>query len=238
MRGHGSSGVAGAPRQDADFHRAAADGMAADSREIRQVNPLRDGRSSMRLLKILGMAALCTGLLSASVANAQRLEGGFGLIDQNDPNGNFATFVVVGTTAYLQGAVEGTGTAGDEVLLGYFTDTPTHLSANAKQARIRQSDFAGLGVLIDSATPARDLDWSVHPQKCRIDGKVQAEKGNGDVTVKCSADDLFEDVTADQLASIQAAFLDTKQVKIKVKSGSSKGSITIKLKGTADEIKP
>jgi hypothetical protein len=188
----------------------------------------------MRVLNFALAAALCGGVfLFAGNASAQRLDSTWFLEDDSDPNDNFAEIVIDGTTFFVEGQVDGVGTAGDIVQISYFTDEPTNVNADDKQGRVRQSKFSELNFVILSDEPTRDLDLIVSPEKCAVDGKVQAVKEKGQVTVSCSASNIYSELTADQEASITAAFLENNRVKFKVNNDGSKGSLSIKLKGAA-----
>jgi tRNA threonylcarbamoyladenosine modification (KEOPS) complex Pcc1 subunit len=140
-----------------------------------------------------------------------------------------------GTEFFVEGEAGGTGTDGDFVEIRYFTGRPTNVNADDQQGRVRQSEFSTLEFAIDSEVPERDLDLSIVPEKCSVDGKINDPKAKGSVTVSCSGDDIFAEISASQLASLQAAFSSTRNVKIKVKSDGSKGSLRITLKGSAGE---
>jgi hypothetical protein len=179
--------------------------------------------------------ALPLFLLAAGTAGAQRLDGTFFIIGDDETTEFGASLVLLGTTASVEGEVVGTGTDGDFVEIGVFTDLPTSMNADDKQARVRQSRFSTISIFIDSDDPTRDLELTLNPDKCSIDGKVNAPKAKGSVTVSCSGEDIYSDISATQEASIQAAFANTKVVKIKINSDGSKGSIQIKLTGPAGE---
>jgi hypothetical protein len=176
--------------------------------------------------------ALCAGVtLFAGAANAQRLDDSFELLDENDPNRNQAGLVVVGTTYFISGFVEGTGTDGDFVLIGYATDLPTKAKADDRKVEVAQSRASSLIFVIESDVPERNLELDVNPDKCKIDGGLNVNSEKGAVVVNCTAENIFSEISASQEESIAAAFQDNPRVKVKVKSDGSKGSIAIKLKG-------
>jgi hypothetical protein len=185
----------------------------------------------MRALQL----ALAAFLLAASTAGAQRLDGTFAIVDDSEPSEDFAYVVLVGTDFYVDGLVQGVGTDGDAVEIGYITETPTRVDVDDAQGRVRQHRFSTLAIEIESEVLERNVDLSISPEKCSIDGKVNVPKAKGSVTVSCSGDDIFAELSANQLASIQAAFANSTNVKIKVNSDGSKGSLRITLKGVADE---
>jgi len=183
----------------------------------------------------IGIATTCTLALAlaapAGTALAQRIDGSFFFEDETTPSLAGAAIVIDGTDFAIDGSVRGVGTADDEVQIIYIAALPTKANADDKQGRVRQSGFSTLAFIIDSEAPERDLDLVISPEKCSVDGKVNVVKDEGKVTVACSASDLFAGMTPDQIASIQAAFLDNPKVKIKVDSDGSKGSVKISSKG-------
>jgi hypothetical protein len=186
----------------------------------------------MRVLRIATRCALAFAFAtSAGTAHAQRIDDLFFFEDETDPELAGAAIRIEGTDFAVEGSVRGIGTAGDEVQIIYVAAQPTKANADDEQGRVRQSGFSTLVFFIDSDVPERDLDLVISPEKCSIDGKVNVAKDQGKVTVDCSASDLFAGMTADQIASIQAAFLDNPKVKIKVNSDGAKGSLKISSKG-------
>jgi hypothetical protein len=195
----------------------------------------------MRLVRTVLAASLCAGLaLTAGNARAgapvnDRIDGDF-IVDDDVNGANEAVVEIDGTTFSVSGSVFGVGTAGDDVEIQFFTPQPSNASANDKKGNVKQNKFSQITFLIESDVAARDLDLTVTPEKCAVNGNVNVNAGNGNVTAKCSGDNLYQAISADQLASIQAAFLDQQRVKIKVNGNdAAKGSVSIQIKGEASE---
>ena len=189
----------------------------------------------MRLVRRAVASSLGVGLaLSAGVALAgappdSRIDGDFVVQDSQYP-GDVAVVEIDGTIHDVSGFISGSGTDGDVVVVRFFTPAPNDLHANDKKGSVGQSKYSQL--LFSISSPERNLDLTVATRKCSIKGTTNVTSHTGTVDLKCSGDDLFQDVTADQLASLQAAFLGNKRVKIKAsRSNSAKGSISIHIKG-------
>jgi hypothetical protein len=188
----------------------------------------------MRLLDLVLVAALGGAFsLVARDASAQRLDSTWFLADDSAPGDNRAEVRIDGTEFWVDGLIQGIGSPGDAVVIFYFTDLPTSANADAEQGRVRQIRFSRLSFFIDSDTPGRSVFLEISPEKCAVDAKVQAVEEKGHVTVNCSASDIYSGLTADQEASIAVAFQDNSRVKFKVNDDGSKGSLSIKLQGTA-----
>jgi hypothetical protein len=186
----------------------------------------------MRFVDAVSVLALCAGLtLFAGAANAQRLDDSFMIVDENDPNQNQALVVVEGTDYAVSGFVEGTGTDGDFVLIGYSTDLPTKAKADDRKAEVAQSRASSLIFVIESDVPERNLELEINPDKCKVDGGVNVNSEKGAVVVTCSGENIYSEISAGQEESIAAAFQGNPRVKFKVNNDGSKGSLTIKLKG-------
>ena len=188
----------------------------------------------MRLLRGALASSLGVGLaLFAGVALAaaadSRIDGDFVVQDSRYP-GDIAVVEIDGTIHDVSGFVSGSGTEGDAVVVSFFTPAPNTLSANDKKGSVKQSKFSRL--LFSITSPARNLDLTVEPEKCSVEGTTNPTSQKGSVNVRCSDANLFQAITADQLASINAAFLGDKRVKIKVNgNNAAKGSISIQIKG-------
>ena len=193
----------------------------------------------MRLFRFGAALALTAGLsLAAGSASAgitaQRINGEFDLADDVAPGGtNTATVEIEGTDFGVEGQVSGTGTAGDQVAILYETPLPTSASANDKNGKVQQSKFTELHfllvpVLVGGSGNAA-LDLTVAPEKCKAVASVTPADGKGKVTVTCSGENIFLNISGSQLDSFIAAFLDRKDVNINVSQTGSTGSLTIKL---------
>jgi hypothetical protein len=186
----------------------------------------------MQRLRLATPCVLAFALAASSgTASAQRIDGAFSFEDETVPELAGVTIVIDGTDFVVEGGVRGVGTAGDLVQILYIAEFPTKANADDVQGRVRQGGFSTLVFAIASDVPERDIDHFVTPEKCSVDGKVNVSKDEGKVRVACSAADLFAGLTADQLASIQAAFLENPKVKLKADSDGAKGSLKISSKG-------
>jgi hypothetical protein len=175
-----------------------------------------------------------SGLALAGAVALGRINDEFLLSDDDEPDLAFVAIRIEDQDFAVEGLVEGSGTDGDLVRIGFLTVTPTNVNADDKQGRVRQSRFSAITFQIESAVPERDLTLALLPEKCAVDGKVNVPKDVGHVTVKCSGTNIYSDISASQEASIQAAFAGTKKVKVKISNDGAKGSVTIKLKGTIE----
>ena len=191
----------------------------------------------MRVMRVAFAISLSVGfVVSAANAWAQgndRIDTTFGINDSEDPNNNFCEVQASDQTFWTFGEVNGIGTDGDLVTIQYFTDLPSSAKANDKSASSSQSKFSELTFTIVSDVIGRNLDTTQNPEKCKVNGSVNASKLTGEAHAHCSGNDIYSFATADQIASIQTAFNGNKRVKIKVKSDQLKGSIDIKCKGDA-----
>jgi hypothetical protein len=180
------------------------------------------------LLSILTFGA---GLAFAGVTPLGRINGVFIFSDASEPDIGLGGVEIIDTEFVAAGSVFGTGTDGDEVEIAFGTVTPTQANADTKQGRVRQDSFGRLVFRIESATPERDLDLEILPEKCAIDSKANVVKEEGQVSVDCSGTNIYGEISASQEASLQAAFQGSKKVKIKVSGDGAKGSLRIRLKG-------
>lgn len=168
------------------------------------------------------------GALAGAPADS-RIDGDFVVQDSRYP-GDIAVVEIDGDIHDVSGFVSGDGTDGDAVVVSFFTPLPNNLSANDKKGSVKQSKYSQL--LFSITSPDRNLDLTVEPRKCSVEGTTNVASQKGTVNVKCSDENLFQEITADQLASINAAFNGDKRVKIKVSgSNGAKGSISIQIKG-------
>lgn len=189
----------------------------------------------MRLVRGALASSLSVGLaLSAGVALAgapadSRIDGDFVVQDSQYP-GDVAVVEIDGTIHDVSGFISGSGTDGDVVVVRFFTPAANDLSANDKKGSVRQSRYSQL--LFSISSLERNLDLTRATKKCAIKGTTNVTTHKGSVGLNCSGEEFFQEITADQLASIQAAFVDDNRVKIKVsRSNPAKGSISIHIKG-------
>jgi hypothetical protein len=190
----------------------------------------------MRLVRNAIAASLCAGLALAGTARAgggnPRVNGDIIVEDDLDPD-NEAVVEANDTTFSVSGAVFGVGTAGDDVSISFDTPLPDSANANDKSAKVKQGKFSTLNFSIESDDAGRDLDLTINPEKCSVQGNANVNNGKGNVTVNCSGTNIYSGITADQEASITAAFQENKRVKFKVNNDGSKGSLKITIKGEA-----
>jgi hypothetical protein len=173
--------------------------------------------------------ALSAGVALAGAPAKTRINGDFVVQDSLYP-GDVAVVEIDLTIHDVSGFVSGPGTEGDVVVVSFFTPAPNDLRANDKKGSVVQSSYSQLLFSISSA--ARNLSLTVAPEQCSVRGRTSVTSQKGGVNVKCSGENLFEEVRADQLASIQAAFQGNKRVKVKVsRSNPAKGSISIHIEG-------
>jgi hypothetical protein len=185
----------------------------------------------MRSVGVALASSLGVGLaLSCGLAlGGSRINGDFVVQDNKYP-GDIAVVEIDGTIHDVSGFVSGSGTDGDAVVVSFFTPAPNKLSANDETGSVKQSKYSQL--LFSISSPQRNLDLTVTPEKCSISGTTNVTNHKGSVNVKCSGENLYLGITADQLASIQATFLDDKRVEIKVGgNNTANGSISIHIKG-------
>jgi hypothetical protein len=185
---------------------------------------------------LFSILAFGAGFALAGAPLPGRINDDFFFENADVPSVGFAVIEIDGTEFEIEGSVSGVGTDGDDVTISFSTQAPTNLNADDKQGRVRQSRFSTLVFFIESTVEERDLALEISLEKCAIDGKVNVAKDEGQVTVECSGTNIYSEISASQEASIQAAFADTKRVKIKVSNDGSKGSLTIKLRGPLEEL--
>ena len=159
-----------------------------------------------------------------------RIQGDF-VVQDDAYEGDVAVVEVDGEIHDVSGFIFGGAGNGDSVTIFFATPFPNSLSANDKTGTVKQSKYSQIRFYLQSAV--RPLDLTVTPEKCAVIGTTSPARGKGRVDVKCSGPGLYDGVTADQLESIQAAFVDDKRVKIKVNpKNPEKGSLSIEIKGS------
>ena len=194
----------------------------------------------MRVVRVGMVASLSVamcGYVGSALAGGgnPRLDGEFSVQDPHDAeiDHNNAFLDIGGSDVFARGEVEshqGTQTDGvpDTVFIEWLTDKPNHVKVGDFSAHVHQHEFSQLRVVINSNTPARNLDTGpVNPAKCEIDANINVKSSKGDIHSNCTVSDIFAGLTADQVASIQTAFRSSKHIKIKV---NSKGKATLKIK--------
>jgi hypothetical protein len=187
-------------------------------------------------IRIVLALALSAGLASAAGSAfagtpTQRINGEFDLADDTAPAGtNTASVEMEGRDFGFDGQVSGTGTSGDQVAILYDAGLPTSASANEKKGKVTQSGFTELTLLlVPGQSGNAALDLTVVPEKCKANASVEPAKDKGKVSVECSGENVFLNISAGQLASFQAAFLDRKDVVINVSQSGSTATLKIRL---------
>ena len=173
-----------------------------------------------------GLALLATRAEAGFAAHY--LEGTFDIAnDPNDPNAN--NCFVESDFGFFEagGTVQGVGTAGQVVSIEYSNLEPTSVSHNTTKINVKQTQWSLLNIRFDGVSATGDLAV----EKCSVDGSYNSNNGKGNVSANCSGNDVFSALTANQLASVQAAFNGNKSVKVKVNTNAQKASISIKCKG-------
>jgi hypothetical protein len=195
------------------------------------MNDMLRSRRAVVAVALVSLVASASELALAGDVSPGRIIGEFFFTDGEEPGIGGSVIAIQPTEFAVQGAVEGIGTDGDEVTIVFVTPLPTNVNADDQQGRVRQSRFSSLIITIDSSVPERNLELTINPEKCAIDGKVNVPKDEGQVSIDCSGTNIYSEISASEEASIQAAFQGTKKVKFKVNSDGSKGSLQIRLKG-------
>lgn len=193
----------------------------------------------MKLIRFAMAASLSlalSGYTRSALAQATnpRLEGEYSVEDPHDPIDHNNAFIdIAGSNIMARGEVEShngtlTGDVPDTVFIEWQTDKPNHIKVGNFSAHVHQHKFSQLRFVINSNTPARNLDTGpVNPEKCEIDANIDVKDSQGNIHSACTVTDVFSALTADQLASLMAAFNNSKHIIIKV---NSKGKATLKIK--------
>ena len=150
--------------------------------------------------------------------------------DPNDPNDNTCGVGVNGGVFAAYGDVSGVGTGTQVVKISYNTPQPTSTNRSGTKISVKQNKFSTLNILLDGVSAT---GGPVSVEKCSVTGSVNSSKLTGSVSTSCKTDTLFALLTPAQIASVQQAFTGNKNVKIKVNTNASKGSLSIKCKGAA-----
>lgn len=193
----------------------------------------------MRIVRIAVAFSLSMGLCGyagSALAGGDnpRLEGYFSVDDPHDAIDHNTAFIdVAGADIFARGEVEshlGTATDGvpDTVFIEWRTDAPNHINIGNFSAHVHQHKYSELRVVISSDTPERNLDTGpTYPEKCEVDANIDVRDSQGNIHSACTVTDIFSELTADQVASILAAFNGSEHVKIKV---NNNGKATLKIK--------
>jgi len=201
----------------------------------------------MRLIRVAMAASLAMTLWAfAGTALAggdnPRLDGVFSVDDPHDMIDHNTAFIEIsGSDIFARGEVEshtGTPTEGvpDTVFIEWRTDEPNNTRVGARSAHVRQHEYAQLRIVINSNTPARNLDTGpIYPKSCAVSANMDLKNPESNVHSSCTLTDVFAELTADQISSIVTAFDGSKHVRIKVKQ-NGKASLKIKTFGPASEV--
>jgi hypothetical protein len=185
----------------------------------------------------------------AGVPSTLRLNGGFSFEEEGTTDVNTACVVADFVNFQVFGNVSGSS-EGCAVNIEYVAVVPNKASAsvlkddNSGTAKVSQqvetTVFAS--IVAGEGCPVAGFSGEATPEKCKTSGSVKATEGgvnpdsvdSGKISVSCdvgeAASGLTPSPTVEQLDVIAAAFADRKDVKI-----DSKGKLTIKTKGVADD---
>ena len=195
------------------------------------------------------VAAGTFGLAAPAFAGVDflRLNGAFALADESQSEANGACIVAAFETFEVFGAVTATNGA-CAVTISYDGFVPNKASAsvlksdNSGTAKVSQQveTTVNASIVAGEGCPVAAFSGTATPEKCKTSGSVKATEGapdtveSGKISVSCdvgeAASGLTPSPTVEQLDVIAAAFADRKDVKI-----DSKGKLTIKTKGVADD---
>ncbi len=174
--------------------------------------------------------ALSAGSAFAGAPGSDIFEGFWTIEDSKEPNTVQCTLEMFDTDLSSNVVADGVGTGGAIVVIDVFSTEPTDTNRDTKQGRVRQDRYAQLDIRFDGVST---LGGGVYPEKCKIDVKVNGDKGKGEGTVNCKGDGLNTILTANEIASIQAAFVNSKQVKFKTNDNKQTWDLSMKCKGDA-----
>jgi hypothetical protein len=175
-----------------------------------------------------------------------RLNGAFSLEDESQANANIACVVADFEEFEVFGNVSGTsGACTVNVFYSAFVPNKTSASVlkddNRGSAKLSQQVETFVNVSISGAECATPFSGTGFPEKCKVNGSVNATEGapdvveKGKVSVSCdlaspdASAGTVGDLTEAQIDTIQAAIADRKDVKL-----TDDGKLTIKTKGVAD----
>jgi len=195
----------------------------------------------MRSLRVALVLSFVGGLgLWAAPAHAgpvsPLLEGFFDVSDE--PNSAYLNGCFVGSDTGsdagffdVGGQVGGVGTGGQSITISYDAPQPTSASRSTAKIAVKQSQFATLRVV--GGAPGAFDTGTLTVAKCKVNGSVNGTKLTGSVSASCGGNDAFAPLTADQGASVVAAFAGSKHIKVKIDASTGKWSLSIKCKGAA-----
>ena len=193
---------------------------------------MRFGKFAVSASLVAGIVAI-GGRAQAADPPAPILNNVYDVLSSSEPNTNICQIGSGGTNFLVGGSVRGAGTAGDSVMVAYHGPLPTNASRNRVKINVKQASFASLDVFISGSTSGNNGDTgSIVIEHCSVSGSVNGSTMSGSVLASCSGSNLFGGLTANQAASVHAAFNASKTVSFKVTS-SGKWTLKIKCSGTA-----
>ena len=170
--------------------------------------------------------------LQSNAVNSQPIpnlvDNTFAIASSKDPSNNICEVGAVGAAFTVSGDIFGVGTASQAVRISYNAPRPTSASRSSSKVSVKQGSFSTLRVTLD----AENITGDVPIEKCSVTGSVTTSKMTGSVSTNCSGSNLFGGLTANQAASVQAAFNGSKTVTFKV-NNTGKWSLKIKCSGDA-----
>lgn len=196
----------------------------------------------MRVIKIVAVSSFIAGLsLGASHAvagtSSTLADGGFGITGTTSAPATSNTCAVIGAGSefFVDGTIQGAGTGGQVITVSFDTPQPTSVSRNDNKIAVKENNWSTLQAIGGAGGAGAFNSGTLVIQKCDVNGSVNVKKSSGNVSVGCSGTSAFAGLTADQVASVQAAFNKAKNIKFKVNS-SGKWSLSIKCNGPASGL--
>ncbi len=183
-----------------------------------------------RLLAQTAVTLIANTINSGSVAqlDSPLVDGFFFIGSSEDPDDNTCGLGVSGGLTAAYGDVRGIGTGGEEVVISYNAPQPTSSSRNGSKISVAQKEFSTIDIRFGGVSAT---NGPVAVEKCSIKGSVDTSKLTGSVSTKCKSDTLSQFLSPEDVASIQTAFANNKNVKVKANSNSTIGSISIECRG-------
>jgi hypothetical protein len=196
----------------------------------------------MRVIRIVAVSSFIAGLslgaLPAAAGSPSTLaDGGFGITGTTSAPATSNTCAVIGAGSefFVDGSIVGAGTAGQVITINFDTPQPTSVSRNDNKISVKENNWSTLQAVGGTGGAGIFNSGTQVIQKCDVNGSVNTKKSTGSVNVSCGGSSLFGGITADQAASIQAAFNKAKNIKFKVNS-NGKWSLSIKCNGPASGL--
>jgi hypothetical protein len=165
-----------------------------------------------------------------SLAGSALIDHLFSIASANDPVNNFAKVGVAGGEFVASGDVIGTGTAGQIVRIHYNAPQPTSASRGDNVVTVVQRKFTTVNVFFDDVSAT---GGAMIVEKSTIKGFANVAKLKGSTGETCTLDTVLALLTPDQIASLEAAFPGNGDVRVKINSTATKGSLSITCNGNA-----